>query len=236
MDNSPKKKLTMEDLNKLTVLGEAGLRRLIVKNGIVINKIAKAKRAELVNAIIKSDWWKDNGTPIANSNEEKKEEKEEKDGREEKADTPPETQKSILMGEVEKCINEKNDLRKEIRELENRIKNKDLTIKEGEKMAEKVAEKMTEKEKEKQERKEKKKTKKESKKDKKREELQAELDAKINEIDTMTKANNINIDKEDLILKQIRKDVEEDNQLDEISRKRNYTFITYPTSRRFNIS
>ena len=200
----------MADLDKLTVLGAGGLRAFIVKNKIVVNKIAKAKRAELVNAIVKSDWWKDNGTPVSNSTEEKKDkeeknkDKEEKNkDKEEKEAASAETQKSILIGEVEKCINEKNDLRKEIRDLGKRIKDKDLTIHIGEKVAEK--------EKEKKIRNEKKKVKKESK----REELQAELDAKINEIETITKANNINIDKEDLILKQMREDVYSLPQLDE---------------------
>ncbi len=96
--------ITYDKLNSMKVAGTGGLRDFVVNNKI-IKGISKLKKAEYIEKIMASEWWKTNG-----------------DG------SKYTTQKDLSKPKnLKECLTQKQKLRNEILELEKKISDKNNT-------------------------------------------------------------------------------------------------------------
>ena len=108
MNLQESKKYSVDELKKLNVTGVNGLREIVVKNRI-FKGISKLKKKQIIEGILSSEWWKTNGISAEIKEVEVKEEF--------KVEQPK---------TLKECLTQKNKLRNEIRELEKKIKDRDV--------------------------------------------------------------------------------------------------------------
>jgi acid stress-induced BolA-like protein IbaG/YrbA len=97
-------KYSVDKLKKLNVTGVGGLREIVVKNRI-FKGISNLKKKQIIEGILSSEWWKTNGISAEIKEVEVKEEN-------------PKT--------LKECLTQRHKLRNEIRELEKKIKDRDV--------------------------------------------------------------------------------------------------------------
>jgi hypothetical protein len=99
--------ITYDKLNSMKVVGIGGLREFVVKNKI-LKGISKLRKAQYIEDIMASDWWKTHG-----------------DGS--KYPLPVKERDLKQPQNIKECLIQKQKLRNEIRDLEKRIRDKNNT-------------------------------------------------------------------------------------------------------------
>ena len=116
--NDPFSNMNEEKLRSLPVVGVGGLRKFVVKNNI-FRGISNLKKRELINDILVSKWWRDNITDKTSKKSDDKSKKSDDESKKDRAKNVDDLSKSLKL---------RQELQRDLRICEDRIKKRDKSI------------------------------------------------------------------------------------------------------------
>ena len=121
--NDPFSNMNEEKLRTLPVIGVGGLRKFVVKNNI-FKGISNLKKGELINDILVSKWWRDN---ITNKTSKKSDDISKKSD-DKSDDESKKKNKAKDVADLAKSLKLRQELQRDLRICEDRIKKRDKSI------------------------------------------------------------------------------------------------------------